>query len=127
LASEKAANHSRVSPGAGKSIIERVRPELPPSPATVTSVVKCIGNSFKPLKITGIPVPPPITTTFGFFWFVMSFPFVSQYHDVLYGSYIVCQVVYRNAQSKRQTDVGPQYIQLQQQAVCVLLFYIVAM
>ena len=64
-------------------------PEDPPSSATVTTAVISASLLRKPFKITGRPVPPPMTTILGVF-LVCCFmsdspsPFVYSYHDVTY-------------------------------------------
>src|SRR5690625_235459 len=55
----------RMSPGGTVLNIFRSSPLLPPSSATVTIAVTSASLSFRLLKITGNPVPPPITVIFG--------------------------------------------------------------
>ena len=57
----------RISPGGTVLNILRNAPLLPPSSATVTIAVTSASLSFKLFKITGRPVPPPITVIFGRF------------------------------------------------------------
>ena len=59
----------------------RSSPEEPPSSATVTMAAISTSFSRKLFKITGIPVPPPITVIFGFLMNGLPFPFFGLYHD----------------------------------------------
>ena len=56
-------------------------PEEPPSSATVTIAAISTSFSRKLFRITGIPVPPPITVIFGFLMNGLPFPFFDLYHD----------------------------------------------
>jgi hypothetical protein len=51
-----------ISPGGRIPNSFLIRPELPPSSATVTMAVKLLVSLFKPRRIVPSPVPPPITT-----------------------------------------------------------------
>src|SRR5690606_3284210 len=79
--SDKAKRTLRISPGGGMFNSSRIRPELPPSSATVTIAARSTGRVFKPLNKTDKPVPPPMTATFRFSFFFIEFNlFLSQYH-----------------------------------------------
>ena len=63
--SARATRQLRRSPGAMISRSCRIRPDDPPSSATVTTAVRLYVFVFNPRSMTERPVPPPMTTTLG--------------------------------------------------------------
>ena len=65
-------------------MMSRKSPEEPPSSATVTTAVISTSLWRKLRRMTGIPVPPPITVILGFFMNDSPSPYVDPYHDVFH-------------------------------------------
>ena len=63
--SASAVRQRRRSPGAGRSVSARIRPELPPSSATDTTAVSLPVQSTQASKVAASPWPPPTATTAG--------------------------------------------------------------